>query len=159
MSKRRRSIYVDEPYTAFTNIMSDELEILRRGCWRLRLAPAGSHNAAVLAGTHRVITCCNVYKAQGRFYAAGSTVLTCWRCLACPGCIACSPAYSAATPRRSFYINHIYERCLLLQLSDVTLGKMVRAYRAYHAEPALDNISLAQELQLRQTLFGRCEVA
>lgn len=136
--KRRLSIYADPP--AVQVVLPHGLVPQQTGTliesWQLPLR----HRALSFIGMDTaLVTCCQVFDdITSRSLMPHARPITCWRCLACRGCIVCHPAYRAATNLVDRYVVANCGPCYAFQMQD----HMLRWPK------------LVDELNLRQTYFG-----
>lgn len=110
------------------------------------------HRAVSIATIpNRVFTCCYVWVGTRKLRNGALREVTCWRCLACPGCIACSAAYYTATSRSMWRTSSTGPLFYPCQLTDTQLF-------ALHAQVArIGRTFTLPEIRLRQQLFERCQ--
>lgn len=112
------------------------------------------HNGVILPYHRVVVTCCGVQRMPWVTWDSAIRQHACWRCLQCPGCIACNPTYCAQTPAVTWIPGGASMPLLLCQLSTphlTNLKTFIERDRPYDA-PVVRAIALEQ--RLRATLLN-----
>lgn len=158
--RKRQSIYVNEPNTDFRSVYNGLFGRSSCGWYDRPVKDATGnrvsvfHKVRVLHATRcYTLACCQLFSRP--VHADGvlaARPLTCWRCLACPGCLVCRADYYDATPRCLVSVpNHRGQQAYLAQLPDAWLCYATR----YNRRNVNVEAQICQEIALRRDLLQR----